>query len=179
MTKSHHIVRCGALATTLGGAAFVAEGLLYLTAERALQDLLLALAYILVAAGLIGFHEIQRGRLRLSGRLGFDAAIVGWAVALVGHTASLEAVHGLGFAIALVGYLLYGIASFRGRVIPRWSGAAIAVAGPLSLLVGEYTTVVFGLLWVVLGYALWSEAARGAAAGTAPGGADLRASARA
>ncbi len=157
MTTSHQTVRWGALATVLSGVLFTAEGLLYLADRTTPQDIVLALAYALVAAGLFGFHELQRPSVGRLGRIGFHAAIGGWLIALVGHTAALDAFHGAGFLIALVGYLLYGIATFRARLLPRWIGLAIATVGPLSIAAGELTTLVLGLFWIVLGGALWSK----------------------
>ena len=81
-----------------------------------------------------------------------------------------------GFAGYLIGGLLFGIASFRAGVLPRWAGGLLAVAGPLgpvavALLpyaLDRYAGVPLGLALVWLGYALFSER-REQAAEPAPG----------
>jgi hypothetical protein len=64
----------------------------------------------------------------------------------------------------MLGGLLFGIATFRAGILPRWAGGLLAVGtalGPVAaLLPQEYKTVVavpVGLALVWLGYALWSE----------------------
>lgn len=157
MITSDQVVRWGAIATGLGGATFVAEGLLTLADQQALQDVLLALAYVLIAGGLLAFHELQRRHCGALERLGLWVTMGGWGAALAGHAAALDALHGIGFLIALIGYLLLGVTTSRARVLPPWSGWAIALAGPLSLLAGEYSPVPYGLIWIILGYLLWSR----------------------
>ncbi len=81
-----------------------------------------------------------------------------------------------GFAGYLIGGLLFGIATFRAGVLPRWAGGLLAVAGPLgpvavALLphaLERYAGVPLGLALVWLGYALFSER-REQAAEPAPG----------
>ena len=70
-----------------------------------------------------------------------------------------------GFAGYLIGGLLFGIATFRAGVLPRWAAGLLAVAGPLgpvavALLpyaLERYAGVPLGLALVWLGYALFSE----------------------
>jgi hypothetical protein len=70
-----------------------------------------------------------------------------------------------GFAGYLIGGLLFGIATFRAGVLPRWAAVLLAVAGPLgpvavALLpyaLERYAGVPLGLALVWLGYALFSE----------------------
>jgi hypothetical protein len=64
----------------------------------------------------------------------------------------------------ILGPLLFGIATFRARVLPRWAGALLAlnvVLVPLSAIVpAEYQPKIMipiGLALVWLGYALFSE----------------------
>jgi hypothetical protein len=70
-----------------------------------------------------------------------------------------------GFAGYMLGGLLFGIATFRAGVLPRWAAGLLAVAGPLgpvavALLphaLERYVGVPLGLALVWLGYALFSE----------------------
>ena len=65
----------------------------------------------------------------------------------------------------ILGPLLFGIATFRARVLPRWAGVLLAfnvVLAPLGALVPpEYQPKIImipiGLALAWLGYALWSE----------------------
>ena len=65
----------------------------------------------------------------------------------------------------IVGPLLFGIATFRARVLPRWAGALLAVGVILPPLLSTVVhhpfdrlfAVPVGLAMAWLGYALWSE----------------------
>ena len=66
--------------------------------------------------------------------------------------------------VYMLGGLLFGIATFRARILPRWAGILLAVgttfAPVAALLPPEYepkVAVPVGLALVWLGYALWSE----------------------
>lgn len=70
-----------------------------------------------------------------------------------------------GFAGYMLGGLLFGIATLRAGVLPRWAGGALAVGtvAPLALsllLPHEFirlAAVPMGMALAVLGYALWSD----------------------
>lgn len=165
------LVRWGGFAAMLGGVAYVAEAVVFATnPEIPLQDALLLLGYLLAAVGLVGFHALQKEDYGRIGRGGFwtvmvgsVAAIVATAVSLVGG-AELDWLHGIGALGIIVGYVLYGAATLQAKVLPRWCGLAFIVVVPLGLLAGEYTTLVFGVVWLALGYLLWMR--RGTATGT-------------
>jgi len=65
----------------------------------------------------------------------------------------------------LVGGVLFGIATFRAGILPRWAGGGLAVGtvAPLVLsllLPHEFirlAAVPVGIALALLGYALWSE----------------------
>jgi len=66
--------------------------------------------------------------------------------------------------VYILGGLLFGIATFRARILPRWAGILLAIGttfGPVAILFPpEYqpkVAVPVGLALVWLGYALWSE----------------------
>jgi hypothetical protein len=132
----------------LGGVAFVAEAIVFTTnPEVPLQDALLLLGFVLAAAGLVGFHALQKEDYGRIGRGGVWTAIVVTAVSLVGG-AELDWLHGTGALDIIVGYVLYGSATLQATVLPHWCRLAFIVVVPLGLLAGEYTTLVFGLRWV-------------------------------
>jgi hypothetical protein len=150
----------------LGGVIWVVLGLSalvgYLQAIPGREDVVLfVVAHLLLAVGLVGLHALQKGSYGRLGRAGFYIALVaiaarvlGALVFLAGSSAlewiSLPATLGM-----LVGFVLYGVATLRARVLPRWYGLALLVSLPVSLPVAVYGTVLFGLFLVVLGYVLW------------------------
>lgn len=94
---------------------------------------------------------------------------------------ALPAAYGLLGILYMLGGLLFGIATFRAGVLPRWAAGLLAVAGPLgpvavALLphaLERYVGVPLGLALVWLGYALFSER-REQAANPAPGTGSLQ-----
>lgn len=77
----------------------------------------------------------------------------------------LPAVYSLTSVLYLVGGVLFGVATFRAGILPRWAGAGLAVGtvAPLVLsllLPHEFirlAAVPVGIALALLGYALWSE----------------------
>ena len=63
--------------------------------------------------------------------------------------------------LLLAGLVVLGIATLRARVLPRWCGLALIGVVVVSVFGAIVSTgaayVVVGLLWMALGYALWSE----------------------
>src|SRR4029078_5515136 len=65
----------------------------------------------------------------------------------------------------LLGLVLFGIALFRARILPRWAAGLLAFSGPLAFIMVALLPhqlerlaampMGFALAW--LGYALWSE----------------------
>ena len=84
---------------------------------------------------------------------------------VVGDIGALQPViQGIGFAY-LIGGLLFGIALYRARVLPRWAAALLAVGGVASAALtlmpdAFYRLIAFpnGIAMVVLGYSLWKVA---------------------
>ena len=171
---SSGLVRWGAIGLMLGGATWLVLGLSirfgYLQAIPGREDVVLfVVALLLTAVGLVGLHTLQRGSYGLLGQVGFYLALVavaarilGAAVFLAGSSAlewiSLPATLGM-----FVGLVLYGVATLRAGVLPRWYGLALILCMPVSLPLAVYGTALFGLIMVVLGYTLWLR--RGIATG--------------
>jgi hypothetical protein len=66
--------------------------------------------------------------------------------------------------IYILGGLLFGVATFRARIFPRWAGILLAIGttiGPVAILLPQElqpkVAVPVGLALAWLGYALWSE----------------------
>jgi hypothetical protein len=136
----------------------------YLQAIPGREDIVLfAVALLLTAVGLVGLHALQGGSYGLLGRVGLYVALVAMAarlsgavVYLAGSTA-LEWISWPGTLGMLVGFVLYGLATLRAGVLPRWYGLALIFSMPVSLPLAVYGTTLFGLILVVLGYVLWSR----------------------
>ena len=69
-----------------------------------------------------------------------------------------------GFIGFMIGGLLFGIATFRARILPRWAGALLAIGGmlvPFAALLPPLheakVTIPGGSALVWLGYSLWAE----------------------
>jgi hypothetical protein len=132
-------------------------------------DVLAILAYVLEVVGLLGFHALQGSNYGRIGRAGLYTtigAIVLWEFLIL--TGLLGSDVGLGWLVAvgvlgtLVGLVLYGAATLQARVLPRWCGIAFIILVPVAILLVDYASLWEGLVWLALGYGLWSH--RGAAA---------------
>ena len=164
---SSGLVRWGAIGLMLGGVSWVVLGLSavfgYLQAIPGREDVVLfVIALLFTAAGLVGLHTLQRASYGLLGQAGFYIALVAiagrilGAVVFLAGSSALEWVSMPATLSMLVGFVLYGVATVRARVLPRWYGLALIVSMPVSLyLATYYGTVLFGLILVVLGYVLW------------------------
>lgn len=77
---------------------------------------------------------------------------------------ALPAVYGVVGLLYMLGGVLFGIATLRARVLPRWAGGLLAVAAAvtpaaalLPHVIQRYAAVPVGIAFIWLGYALWSE----------------------
>jgi hypothetical protein len=85
------------------------------------------------------------------------ARALGAGVYLAGSSALSWISYPWGTIGMLVGFVVYGFATLRARVLPRWYGLALIVSVPVSLPLATYGTALFGVILVVLGYALWTR----------------------
>ena len=179
--SSSNLIRLGGLAAMLAGVVFLVDELLVLVNPVPFLDPLLVVALLLLAAGLAGFHALQKGSYGRIGRAGFYTAIAGCLAQALGLVGLLAGTAVLGWLLVvgslglLVGFVLYGAATLQARVLPRWCGIAFIVFLPVAILLGGYAPILggvastfggyapiwIGLVWLALGYVLWSH--RGAA----------------
>lgn len=164
--SSSELIRWGGLAAIAGGVVWVVDsGLLLLTIpESAVTDVLFVIAALCTIGGFVGFHALQKDDYGRIGRGGFWTVVVatlalvaGLIVSLLGSTA-LERLElfPVGTLAVFIGFVLYGTATLQARVLPRWCGMGF-VFGPFMFLLGDFGGMVFGLLWLALGYTLWSR----------------------
>jgi hypothetical protein len=180
--SSSNWIRWGALGALLAGIAWIALGLIPLvilgqvalyfggvaTVEDYLLEILFSIALAGMLAGLVGFHARQAPNYGRLGTAGFFAAFVGVFFMLASTVATILAgsevldwLFVLGFVGTLVGFVLLGTATLRARVLPRWRGILLLVAVlgiPVYFALGSYGgAILYGLVWLALGYGLWSE----------------------
>jgi len=156
----------------VGGMVWLLVGLLDVTTgpfipPRSVTPMLLIIALLLLALGLVGLHALQGpslqggsyGRIGLAGLYTALAAIAaqvfGWFVILAGSAALLWLVSPVGPLVMLVGFVLYGAATVQARVLPPWYGVLLIVLMPILLVLGVYGNIWRGLVLIVLGYGLW------------------------
>lgn len=173
-------VRPLALVAMLGGAAFVAFGFVQLASPEPsdpfsrtsdyLIEALHALSLLLTLAGFVALHILQAVRYGgPRGWTGFRAAVLGQGAILVSSVASIAAgapilgfLSAIGAFVLLVALALLTVATYRAALLPGWS--AYLVAALAAFVFGELGTVVVGLVWISLGYVLWSVRNASAAA---------------
>lgn len=136
-------------------------------------DALFMLGLLFVAAGAVGLMLRLReaGRLGWLGRVGGIVGAVGFALSvLAGITAAMTG--GMsplmpyfvvpGLLAIIVGFLLLGVAVLRARVLP-FPVALLLIASLLAMFAINdqnwrvLMAVPFGVAWMAVGYALWSE----------------------
>jgi hypothetical protein len=194
MWSSVHVVRFGGAMGVLAGVLSTAHGLFLILLQPRywaassfsdyLSIALTSIGLLLLVGGLIGLHARQTGRCgKLEGleKTGFFLAAIGASVAAVSNVAE-DWFHipfmGWVFIVSifslLLGLLLLTIATLRANVLPRWCGWALLV-GLLGLLLNNHLLpdgggmILFGLIWIVLGYALWKDPGAGAIKAGEPG----------
>jgi hypothetical protein len=178
----------------LDGVLWIALGLILLllqphfwAASSVYDYLTIALwSCVLLAlmGGLVGLHARQTGRcgkLERLEKISFFLAVLGASVAAVSNVAEdgfhIPLMGGVFIAsifILLIGLLLLAIATLLANVLPRWYGWALLV-GLLGMLLNNHLLpdgggmILFGLIWIVLGYALWKDPGAGAIKAGEPG----------
>lgn len=181
--SSADLVRWGGLAGLVAGAAFIVEGILTLVGPEQgpeaagspffyLSNSVFVIAFIGILGGLIGLHALQAPSYGKIGRAGLVASLIGIALMLLTTVIAMAsagrpsdvvgAIFGIAFLVTLVGFVLYGAATLQAKVLPRWGGLALIIVLPISIVLSGYGgNALFGLMWLGLGYVLWSQ--RGAA----------------
>jgi hypothetical protein len=97
----------------------------------------------------------------------FVESVMGMASGAGGpmNLGAFATIYSLVSVLYLLGLLLFGIALFRARILPRWAAALLAFSGPLAIIMvallphqfERLAAMPMGIALAWLGYALWSE----------------------
>jgi hypothetical protein len=182
MMSSVNVARFDGLVGVLAGVLFIALGLIWLLLQPHywaassfydyLSIALFSCALLALVGGLVGLHARQTGRCgKMEGleKISFFLAVLGATVAAVSNVAEdgfhIPLMGGVFIASTfslLLGLLLLAIATLGANVLPRWYGWSL-LFGLLGLLLNNHLLpdgggmILFGLTWIVLGYALWKD----------------------
>jgi len=171
------------ISTRNGGIAGIVAGLGYLvqaimglirpqtevfssTSDYVLEVVFI-IALIATIFGLTGLHSFMQSRYGNAGTVGFWLAQVGTALIMVSALVtflagqnSLGPVFLGGMLLALLGYIILGIAALRTKAFPLFVGLALIFGFPLSLFLNTLGGgILFGLTWLGVGYVLLKEQA--------------------
>jgi hypothetical protein len=148
------------------------------TGTFAFSSLLYLLGLILVLLGLVGLYASQSEAAGGLGLLGFLVAFLGtalavgafWTQAFVAPTLALEAPEflnedpggrlGFGFTLtfllASLGWLLFGVATLRAGVYPRWAAILLIIGAVLAFLPFPGTELVLAAAIAEVGFLLFT-----------------------
>lgn len=167
-----NVAQWAAGAAFLAGVAYIADALRLLgPGSSAALTHLVAIVLTLVAA--VSLHVVQQSRYGSVGWIGVGIVAVALVAQAVGRLSELSGsgaleglVFPLGVLVMVAGLVVYGVATWRAAVLPRWVAIGLVVVPPLAIVAAvtfeeigldaEHGEVLLGLLWVVVAYALWS-----------------------
>lgn len=165
-------VYLGAVLSVVGGLLWMISGLftvllisgLLPRSLEAVTGAVPILAMVGTLGGLAALHARQTPGYGWCGRLGFASAFTGCLILVAGLPlsaviggSSLDATLFAAFWGLALGLPLLGIATLRLGFLPQWSGALLLILPPLALAAGDYGGgLVFGALWIALGYTMLS-----------------------
>ena len=160
------VIRWGAIAFMLGGLVWIIFNVYTLSqggtpARPGPGFVAIYVAALLLSnAGLLGFHALQQdsygrlGRVALYTVLGASALLIVSSFPAVPFIANM-----IGLVVLLIGFVLYGVATLRARVLPVWCGVLFVAFLPVSIALGDYGNFFTGLALLALGYVLLQRGA--------------------
>jgi hypothetical protein len=107
--------------------------------------------------GLVGFLTAFLGTVLLVGALWFEVFVTPSLAAQAPELAESE-LGQTGYLLMLlfgvVGWILFGVATLRARVYPRWAATLLIVGGVIAFLPGPLLGIVFSVTVAYLGFVL-------------------------
>ena len=168
--------RVGAYAAFAAGFVWAVSGVLAIlyggehepgTREDLLVEGTFALGVALTALSVVGLHAAQEGRVGVLERSAFllvvsmcAAQAVATVAALAGYR-TLEPIVLPAALVIVVGFILYGVATWRAAVLPRWLAVGLAISLPIGIALGLFGgNILVGAFWAAVGVVLWRDATR-------------------
>ena len=145
------------------------------TTSFALTYWLILLGRVLLLGGLVALYIYQAEAAGILGFVGFLGAFLGsalvvgagWAFLFFGPILAVEAPEvyasnpPIGFVLTIItaalGWLLFGIATLRARVYPRWAAVLLIVAAIVSFIPIPLSGIVLSVAVIWLGFVLLRE----------------------
>ncbi|MGW3351942.1 hypothetical protein ACWDA3_52360 [Nonomuraea rubra] len=131
-----------AVASFAGWAALAVESFLT-PPPRDYRDALVLVPWTLYAVVVAGAHRIQRERTGALATAGLAGTLAGMAVSaagnlgvLLGNDAMVAVAFPVGPGLFSLGLLLFGVATVRAGVLPRYAGVALALSQPMAIAIG-------------------------------------------
>jgi hypothetical protein len=170
LISSSALIRLGAMGFVAGGVVWIVGYLLSFGIGSGRVAFALVVSsrcvwLLLTILGMVGLHALQKGRYRLTERVGFYAVLVGcvawilaeWGVLFKNTTFLwlLLPIGELGISVThlgiSVGFVLYGAATLRAGLLPRWYGVTL-----FFLVPGSLALLVYGNEWLELVSNKWA-----------------------
>ncbi len=177
--KRTGLIRLGGLAAMVGGIALVTLGLvIWLCIPNCPRSLgyitsvFFALLMLGALAAIAALHLLQRERYGLLGTLAFLTSLIGVAMIFVDQlrplispdAAAFSWLFFIGFLVATVGIIVYGVVTKNAGVVPWWCGIALMAGSPLIgfflYLFSPVEDLLVGVPWIVVGFAVFRAAGR-------------------
>ncbi|MCH7777906.1 MAG: hypothetical protein IH878_15450 [Gemmatimonadetes bacterium] len=168
---SSKLIRWSGLVSMVGGLLVIASAAIELLGGSP-PDVMEFVTFLLLLLALIGLYVRQARKAGALGAIGFLLAFIAtalWASLFYadafygGPPQEVTAVFFAAYLSFPLGYLLFGIATMRAGMLPRWGALLLAVGAvllnflvPVSVVLAAIGFAMFGAAFLWLGYALWS-----------------------
>ena len=124
---------------------------------------------LMIVGATLGLLTLDHGRVA---RMGLKLFAVGAVVAAIFPALSLAGqgdwawrLVAIGYIMAVVGWMAFAVPNLRSQALPRWNWlplliGLIPVAGAVFISLSDWVLAIgaglFGVAWLLLGYAVWS-----------------------
>jgi hypothetical protein len=168
------LIRLGGLAAMVGGALYALQSLrIWPSHQENVFFLFLVLGAMAAIAAIAALAIQEGGHWKLPWMVGASlvafvgvALILVYALAWLADQDTLPVVGTLlfvGLLVSTLGLLVLGVVAIRFGVLPWWGGAALIVGSPLlalllRLLLLRFPVDLTGVVWAVVGYAIFRAA---------------------
>ena len=166
--------RTGGIAAVVAGLGYLVQAIMGLIRPQTevfsgtwdyILEVVFIIALVATLFALLGLHAFLQERYGRAGTSGFWLAMIGTGLMTISAIGTLFAGQnwfGLAFVsgmlLALLGYIVLGIAILRAKAFPHWGGLLLIFGFPLSVLLSTLGGgVLFGITWLAVGYLLLTK----------------------